>query len=42
MTFGAKINVDIIVGNAIIAYIPSIKLMTIPNETVAPRIVDKI
>ena len=41
MTFGASRIVETIVGIAIIAYIPSIKLITIEMDTVAPKIVDK-
>ena len=41
MTFGASRIVETIVGIAIIAYIPSIKLITMEMDTVAPKIVDK-
>ena len=40
MTFGASRIVETIVGIAIIAYIPSIKLITMEMDTVAPKIVD--
>jgi hypothetical protein len=41
ITFGANKIVETMVGIAMIAYIPSIKLITIEIETVAPRIVDR-
>ena len=41
ITFGASKIVETIVGIAIIAYIPSIKLITMEMDTVAPKIVDK-
>ena len=41
ITLGARSIVETIVGIAMIAYIPSIKLMTIEIETVAPIIVER-